>query len=172
MVSYKNCWTRYTDMVRIWRFELMCDKSFPMMRRLFNAIVRPTVLYGCEVWAPAWSLALVSQLKGTQDIQLAFSAISVNSARASRRPTAFSGSLRKGLGWTAGGPWCLVSCADCRFCPRAACIWTFSELTLLMPGSRWCAPIGLWVLTGNPGTWAWALLSFPLGLGLWTALDS
>ena len=27
---------------------LMCDKSFPMMRRLF---VRPTVSYGCEVWA-------------------------------------------------------------------------------------------------------------------------
>lgn len=32
---------------------------------------------------------------------------------------------------------------------------------------RWCVPVGLWVLTGISGTWAWALLSFPLGLGLW-----
>ena len=38
---------------------LMCSKSFPMMRCLFDAIVRPTVSYGCEVWAPACSLALV-----------------------------------------------------------------------------------------------------------------
>ena len=88
------------------------------------------------------------------------------------RPTSLSGSLQRGLGWTAGGPWCLVSCADCRFARRAACIWTFSETTLLMPGSRWCAQIGLRGLTGNSETWAWALLSLPLGLGLWTALDS
>ena len=51
---------------------LMCDKSFPMMRRLFDAVVRPTLLYGCEVWAPACSLALVPQLKDVQDIQLSF----------------------------------------------------------------------------------------------------
>ena len=51
---------------------LMCDKSFPMMRRLFDAVVRPTVSYGCEVWAPACSLALVPQLKDMQDIQLSF----------------------------------------------------------------------------------------------------
>lgn len=38
---------------------LMCSKSFPMMRCLFDAIVRPTVSYGCEVWAPACSLALL-----------------------------------------------------------------------------------------------------------------
>ena len=51
---------------------LMCDKSFPIMRRLFDAFVRPTVSYGCEVWAPACSLALVPQLKDMQDIQLSF----------------------------------------------------------------------------------------------------
>ena len=51
---------------------LMCDKSFPMMRRLFDAVVRPTVSYGCEVWAPACSLALVPQLKDMQGIQLSF----------------------------------------------------------------------------------------------------
>ena len=32
---------------------LVCDVCFPMMRRLFDAVVCPTVLYGCEVWAPA-----------------------------------------------------------------------------------------------------------------------
>ena len=51
---------------------LMCDKFFPMMRRLFDAVVRSTVSYGCEVWAPACSLALVPQLKDMQDIQLSF----------------------------------------------------------------------------------------------------
>ena len=48
---------------------LKCDKSFPMTRRLFDAVVRPTVSYGCEVWAPACSLALVPQLKDMQDMQ-------------------------------------------------------------------------------------------------------
>ena len=50
----------------------MCDKSFPMMRRLFDEVVSPTVSYGCEVWAPTCSLALVLQLKDMQDIQLSF----------------------------------------------------------------------------------------------------
>ena len=30
---------------------LMCSQSFPMMRLLFNAVVRPTISYGSEVWA-------------------------------------------------------------------------------------------------------------------------
>ena len=46
---------------------------FPMMSRLVAAVVRPRVAYGCEVWAPACSLALVPQLKGMQDIELSFS---------------------------------------------------------------------------------------------------
>ena len=51
---------------------LMCDKSFPMMRRLFDAVVRPTILYGCEGWALACSPGLLPQLKDMQDIQLFF----------------------------------------------------------------------------------------------------
>ena len=51
---------------------LMCSKSFPMMRRLFDAVVRPTVSYGCEVWAPACSLALGPELKDMLGVQMAF----------------------------------------------------------------------------------------------------
>ena len=42
---------------------LVCNKSLPMIRRLLDAIVRPTVSYGCEVWAPACALALGPELK-------------------------------------------------------------------------------------------------------------
>ena len=33
-------------------------------------------------------------------------------------------------------------------------------------------PTGLRVLASSSGTWVWALLSFSLGLGLWTAMVS
>ncbi len=51
---------------------LMCNKSFPMMRRLFDAVVRPTVSYGCEVWAPACSQPLSPELKDMLGIQISF----------------------------------------------------------------------------------------------------
>ena len=51
---------------------LMCSKSFPMMRRLFDAVVRPMVLYGCEVWALACSLVLGPELKDMLGVQMAF----------------------------------------------------------------------------------------------------
>ena len=39
----------------------LCQKSFPMMRRLFDALVLPTVSYGSEVWGPFCSSTLTSQ---------------------------------------------------------------------------------------------------------------
>ena len=51
---------------------LMCTKSFPMLRRLFDAVVLPTVSYGCEVWAPTCVGALQPEVKHMTDIQLAF----------------------------------------------------------------------------------------------------
>ena len=51
---------------------LTCSNSFPMMRRLFDAVVRPTVSYGCEVWALACSLALGPELKDMLGVQMAF----------------------------------------------------------------------------------------------------
>ena len=52
---------------------LMCAlKSLPMMRRPFDAVVLPVALYGCKVWAPACSLALVVQPQDMQGIQISF----------------------------------------------------------------------------------------------------
>ena len=51
---------------------LHCDTSFPMMRRLFDAVVRPTVSYGCEVWGTLSAGTSVSEIKQMTDIQLAF----------------------------------------------------------------------------------------------------
>ena len=40
--------------------------------QLYSCDVRPTVLYGCEVWAPACSLALGPELKDMLGVQMAF----------------------------------------------------------------------------------------------------
>ncbi len=52
--------------------HLHCDKSFPMMRRLFDAVVKPTVSYGCEVWGTLCSGNLQPGLKGMAGLQIAF----------------------------------------------------------------------------------------------------
>ena len=52
--------------------ELHCDKSFPMIRRLFDAVVRPTVSYGSEVWGTTCTGRLSQDLKGITDLQLSF----------------------------------------------------------------------------------------------------
>ncbi len=57
------------------RFKhLLCDKSFPMMRRLFDAVVKPTVsyAYGCEVWGTLCSGKLQPGLNGMAGLQIAF----------------------------------------------------------------------------------------------------
>ena len=51
---------------------LDCDKSFPMMRRLFDAVVRPTVSYGCEIWGPLCAGGMAPELKSMADVQLRF----------------------------------------------------------------------------------------------------
>ena len=51
---------------------LMCSKSVPMMRCLFDAVVKHTVSYGREVWAPACSLARGLEPKDMLRVQMAF----------------------------------------------------------------------------------------------------
>ncbi len=52
--------------------RLHCNKSFPMMRRLFDAVVKPTVSYGCEVWGTLCSGSLQPGLKSMAGLQVAF----------------------------------------------------------------------------------------------------
>ncbi len=53
--------------------HLHCDKSFPMMRRLFDAVVKPTVSYDCGVWGTICSGDLQLGSKGMAGLQIAFS---------------------------------------------------------------------------------------------------
>ena len=50
---------------------LFCQKSFPMMRRLFDALVLPTISYGSEVWGPFCSPTLPRDIKKMADVQIA-----------------------------------------------------------------------------------------------------
>ena len=52
--------------------RLMCDKSVPMLRRLFDAIMLPTVSYGAEIWGTFCSHPLPTDVKQMADVQLSF----------------------------------------------------------------------------------------------------
>ncbi len=39
------------SIVAVHKAQLHWDKSFPLMRRLFDAIGTPAVSYGCELWS-------------------------------------------------------------------------------------------------------------------------
>ena len=51
---------------------LLCQQSFPMMRRLFDALVLPTVSYGSEIWGPSCTPSLPCDIKKMADVQIAF----------------------------------------------------------------------------------------------------
>ena len=51
---------------------LLCQQSFPIMRRLFDALVLPIVSYGSEVWGPSCSPSLPRDIKKMAEVQLAF----------------------------------------------------------------------------------------------------
>ena len=51
---------------------LLCQQSFPMMRRLFDALVLSTVSYGSEVWVPSCSPSLPRDIKKMCEVHLAF----------------------------------------------------------------------------------------------------
>ncbi len=63
-------WAKATLIAKFKRLHF--NKSFPMMRRLFDAVVRPTVCYGCEVWGTLCSGSLQPELKGMAGLQIAF----------------------------------------------------------------------------------------------------
>ena len=48
------------------------NKAFPMIRRLFDAVVRPTVSYGCEVWGSLCVSSLPAEVRKMANIQLHF----------------------------------------------------------------------------------------------------
>ena len=51
---------------------LLCQRSFPIMRRLFDAVVLPTVSYGSEAWGPSCSPSLPRDIKKMAEDRLAF----------------------------------------------------------------------------------------------------
>ena len=110
---------------------LMCSKSFPMIRRLFDAVVRPTVSYGCEVWASACSQALGPELKDMLRVQMAFFR-QLCHLRKSVTPAIIFREFAERPWLDTGGPSCCASCALCRFYLMTACIFTLSGITLLM----------------------------------------
>ena len=51
---------------------VLCQQSFPIMRRLFDALVLPTVSCVSEVWGPSCTPSLPRDIKKMAEVQLAF----------------------------------------------------------------------------------------------------
>ena len=88
---------------------LMCNQVFPMLRCLFDAVVLPSVSYGCEVWVPTCVGALKPEVKRMTDIQLAFFR-NLGHLRKSVAPLIIFREL-------AERPWEHRWCTDCSTCP-------------------------------------------------------
>ena len=131
----------------------MCSKSFPVMRRLIDAVVRSAVSYRCEVWAAARFLALSLELKDMRmlGLQMTFFCQLCQLARSvtpdiifrefSERPWldtwwSFLLGFMQRLSY---GPCCLMT----------ACILTFSGITLLMRRAHCRVPTGLEALKSS-----------------------
>ena len=70
--------------------SLNYHELFPMMRRLFDAVVRPTVSYGCEVWGTICSGSLPAEIKRVADIQLTFFRQALHLRRGVSAPVVFA----------------------------------------------------------------------------------
>ena len=133
--------------------KLMCDRSFPMMRRLFDAIVLPTVSYGCEVWVPDCSRALGPEIKAIKNVQINFFRQLCQLRKSVSPPIIFRGFAER--------PWLhtwwlrvLGFMHRCLKCLRGVCTLISSRITLPMHVSNHAAQIGPRALQSNFRIWA------------------
>ncbi len=84
---------------------LGCDSSVAMMRRLFAAVVKPTVAYGCEIWGTLCVGNMVPELRKMADVQLAFyrQTLRLKKAVPGQPGISFWQSWMKSQGWARGG---------------------------------------------------------------------
>ena len=97
---------------------------FPMMRRLFDAVVKPTVSYGSEIWGTLCSGGLSLELKDMQKLQLAFFRQICRLRNSVSAPIVFA-ELAEPRGCASGGPRSLGSCTGLQICPATAFMPTF-----------------------------------------------
>ena len=137
---------------------LLCQQSFPMMRRLFDALVLPTVSYGSEVWGPFCSPTLPRDIKKMADVQIAFfrQLCRLWSVSGVSPLQSFSGSCLKFHGCIGGGTRSLASCIACPTCLRTAFMLRSSGTTLLMPRNTPHMATGLVALSSSTAALAWS----------------
>ena len=127
---------------------LLCPKSFPMMRRLFDALVLSTHLYSFESWGPSCSRSLPRDIKKMADVQVAFCRQLCRLKR-TVTPAIISGNYLKGHGCIGGGIRSLASCIACPTCLTTAFMLKFSGTTLLTPSNTLHVTTGLVALSSS-----------------------